>query len=150
MHFKSSSALGAVLLFLAMGVLAQESRDPTVPPSVGGAMGSNNGTPSTGTEGLSVIVRDGKSHLVVGTRLVAPGQKAGQFKVERITETEVWLREGKELRKLPRFTGIQRSVAKPAPACVAAAKKAKSGKAIKAKPVSNTPPLVAPCEGSQP
>lgn len=150
MHFKSFSVFGAVLLFLALGVQAQDLRDPTVPPSEGGSLGSNGGAPSTGTEGLSVIVRDGKPYLVVGTRLVAPGQKTGQFKVERITETEVWLREGKELRKLPRFTGIQRSVAKPAPACVPAVKKAKSGKAIKTKPVSNTPPLVAPCEGSQP
>jgi hypothetical protein len=62
-----------------------------------------------GTDGISVIVRDGKSWLVVGTRLVAPGQKTGAWVLERITETEVWLRDGKQLRKLPRFAGIQRS-----------------------------------------
>jgi hypothetical protein len=28
--------------------------------------------------------------------------------IERINETEIWLRKGKELLKLPRFSGIER------------------------------------------
>ena len=50
-------------------------------------------------------------YLVDGTRLYGVGQKLGAFRIERISETEVWLRNGKELRKLPRFAGIQRKVA---------------------------------------
>jgi hypothetical protein len=57
-----------------------------------------------------VIVRDGKAGLVQGTRVVFPGQKWGNSTLERITETEVWLRDGKTLRKLARFGGIERKL----------------------------------------
>ena len=147
---KFLSVVGSGLLLLGLVASAQELRDPTLPPSEGGGMGASGGAALIGTEGLSVIVRDGKPYLVVGTRLVAPGQKVGQFKVERITEAEVWLRDGKELRKLPRFAGIQRSVPKPADACVGKAKKGKSATPHKPHTSAKTPPPIAPCEGYQP
>ena len=40
---------------------------------------------------------------------------AGAFTVERIGETEVWLRNGKELRKIQRFSGIERHTATERP-----------------------------------
>ena len=58
--------------------------------------------------GYSIIVRDGKPFLAVGTRLYAQGQTLGAAVVERISETEVWLREGRELHKVSQFAGIQR------------------------------------------
>jgi hypothetical protein len=63
---------------------------------------------------MAVLVRQGVPYLVVGTRLYAKGQKVGQARIERITETEVWLREAGALRKVPVFGGIQRQVSKPA------------------------------------
>jgi len=60
---------------------------------------------------LSVMVRDGKSFVVKGTRLYAQGQMLGTARIERIAETEIWLREGKQLHKVQLFSGINRRVA---------------------------------------
>lgn len=89
---------------------AQSLRDPTLAPVEAGVAGVPAAANSLRVESGSanVIVRDGRAHLVVGTRLYAQGEKLGQARIERITETEVWLREGGELRKVPRFAGIER------------------------------------------
>lgn len=107
-----------LLVLLSLGVHAQVLRDPTLPPSeLGAGAGSKTSVGPLGSEGMAVLVRDGKPFLVVGTRLYAPGQNVGSARIERITETEVWLREGKALRKVPRFTGIQRSAVATTPTC---------------------------------
>ena len=135
-------ALAAWGCLAAMALHAQEYRDPTTPPPEAKAT-AQPGAAAAPAPGMAVVVQDGKPHLVVGTRLVAVGHKVGNAKLERITETEVWLREGKQLTKVPRFSGIQRSVAKPAVPCVAPSTKART----RSKPVV-TP--AAPCEGVQP
>lgn len=122
-----------VVLSVAMPLRAQE-RDPTQPPAEAGAMVNGPGgavQSPWGTEGMVVLVRDGKRFLVVGTRLYAPGQKVGQFQIDRITETEVWLREGGVLRKVPRFSGIERKETAVAPQGAASAPKAKAAKTTK-------------------
>jgi hypothetical protein len=99
---------------------AQPLRDPTVPPpaaggvALGAAPGAASTVPSIQPGGMAVLVRDGVPYLVVGTRLYARGQKVGQASIERITETEVWLREAGVVHKVPVFGGIQRQVSKPA------------------------------------
>jgi hypothetical protein len=93
---------------------AQGMRDPTLPPAgaVGAPVSDASGRPAAPDTGpVAVIVRDGQPYLVVGTRLYAQGQMLGGARVERITETEVWLREGKTLHKKPIFSGISRTVA---------------------------------------
>jgi len=100
---------------------------------------------------MSVIVREGKSWLVVGTRLIAPGQKTVPWVLERITETEVWLRDGTQLRKVQRFAGIQRSnVAASTAGCaktVATIEKPQRGvKAPKAAPAPTM--ATAPCDAT--
>jgi hypothetical protein len=131
---------GMVMAWLALGqvlgpVQAQEVRDPTQAPPEAVASGSGAkpkaNTLGLGSEGVTVLVRDGKPFLVVGTRLYAPGQKVGQYKIERITETEIWLQDGALLRKVPRFTGIVRSASATAPAAAASAPKVKPAKKIK-------------------
>ena len=121
----TSSAIHSLLLslvvlnMLSVGAHAhaQGQRDPTVPRASSGL--SAYGTPGDALAPTldagppSVIVRNGKPFLVVGTRLIAQGQKLGDARVERITETEIWLREGDQLRKVPRFAGIQRQTSKP-------------------------------------
>ena len=90
---------------------AQALRDPTVPPAGAGlaspALDAKSGGVAPGA--MTIIVRDGRPYLAVGTRLYAQGEKLGQARVERVTETEVWLREGGVLRKIQQFPGIQRS-----------------------------------------
>lgn len=144
----------AVLLGLAGGLLpvvglqAQALRDPTVPPA--GVVASDApaiadaGTPVAGA--MSVIVRDGRPHLVVGSRLYAVGQVFGQTKVERISETEIWLREGATVRKVPMFAGVQRNrAASPSSACGAV-------KSIRTPSTEATPrsPRTITCDPAQP
>jgi hypothetical protein len=45
--------------------------------------------------------------------LYGVGKVVDGYKIERITETQIWLRKGKELRKVPRFSGIERKVSNP-------------------------------------
>ncbi|NCN97245.1 MAG: hypothetical protein GW928_07315, partial [Rhodoferax sp.] len=108
-----SAALGCsqvgcgIGLMLALGLftplLAQSLRDPTVPPAAvtPAAAGDAHGVVTVQSGAVAVLVRNGTPYLVVGTRLYAKGQKVGLASIERITETEVWLREEGSLRKVP-------------------------------------------------
>jgi hypothetical protein len=90
---------------------AQVVRDPTaVPPEAAPSSGTAAAGTSWSVDGLGVVVREGKPYLVSGTRLYGVGQKLGQFRIDRITETEIWLRSGNEVRKMPRFSGVQRKI----------------------------------------
>ncbi|MEN9438125.1 MAG: hypothetical protein RIR09_2780 [Pseudomonadota bacterium] len=109
--------LPALMVLCGLAPALAQERDPTEPPAQ--VFGADSGTTSTspktpwGSEGTAVVVRDGKSYLVVDTRLYAVGQKVGPWRIERITETEVWLKDGALLRKMPRFDGIERRQAVP-------------------------------------
>ena len=97
---------------------AQAQRDPTMAPAsagqpgVSGAVGDARAAVAE-ADPMTVIVRDGRSYLVVGTRLLAAGQKLGAARIERIGETEIWLREGGVLRKIQRYPGVRRVPATP-------------------------------------
>lgn len=150
MQLKFPSIFLALMLLVTLCVHAQDARDPTLPPpEVGVAPGAAAASP-LGDEGIAVIVRDGKSFLMVGTRLYSPGEKVGLLRVERITETEVWLRDGQALHKVPRFADIQRSVTRPLPACATdAAQPEKGKKPSKIKEKAAKPkaaPKVVPCD----
>lgn len=110
--WSSGVLLGLALLWCSGRADAQVPRDPTVPPAeVGfadGVAGAGANPLSAASGAMTVIVRDGRPYLVVGTRLYAQGEKFGQVRIERISETEIWLREGGVLRKVPQFQGIQR------------------------------------------
>lgn len=103
-----------VILFHAWPLYAQDDgRDPTVAPPQTNVTGPVAG----GVEGMTVMVRDGKPYLVVGTRWYATGDKVGVMRVDRISETEVWLHDGVKLIKVPRFAGIERTAVKVKPVC---------------------------------
>lgn len=103
--------LGFMLAVPSLG--AQPLRDPTQPPGMGGAGGA--AAPARTSRGAwPVVVVDGRAHVAVGTRLYAEGQMLGKARIERITETEVWLREGRELRKVPLYAGVVRRNVPPA------------------------------------
>lgn len=148
---------GAALLAVVAAVAtahAQEVRDPTLPPGEPGTVAGGAAVPAPAA-GNTVIVRNGKPYLVVGTRLVGVGHMVGQARLERITETEIWLRENGAVQKLPRFAGIQRR-ASVATACGVAAPQpvpataAPSRPAAKRKPQALVAPAALPCEGAQP
>ena len=153
-HWASSVVVALTLVCFALYGQAESLRDPTLaPPEVSGPDANPALSNPLGVEGMAVVVREGKSYLVVGTRLYAPGQKVGQLRVKRITETEVWLHDGSELRKVPRFSGIQRKVTVAAAPCEQAApaepatsiSRSKSRSKSKSKA---TPPVV--CDSTQP
>lgn len=105
--------LGGVLCSLATAGIAQNLRDPTVPPveaGIGSPAHGGSVSPDTVQGPMSVIVRNGQAYVMVSTRLYAQGQKLGRARIERISETEVWLREDGVLRKVSQFPGIQRRV----------------------------------------
>lgn len=142
------------LLLCALSVSAQEGRDPTVAPGESAAV-----SPVTlGEEGMTVLVRDDKPYLVVGTRLYAVGEKVGVMRVDRITESEVWLHDGRAQIKVPRFAGIERRAVMAKPACAPAAgapvtvasAPAPAKAAKKTVRASAPPPVTAPCEDTQP
>jgi hypothetical protein len=128
--------LAWAISMIGLPAVAQGARDPTVaPPETSSATAT--ATP-VGVEGMTVMVRDDKPYLVVGTRLYGPGDKVGAFSVERITETQVWLRDATKLIKVPRFAGIERKSLPPEPQCEPTP------------PDPNTPTTVAPCEDTPP
>lgn len=153
----------ALLLHTALPVVAQDaSRDPTVAPGDTGATAQS----PAGVEGMTVLVRDERPYLVVGSRLYAPGDKVGNLRVERITEQEVWFHDGSALIKVPRFAGIARKTIVAKPQCSTPSAKAGSNLSAKTRanhtkttknrakrtsPVAatSTPPAVAPCEDTQ-
>lgn len=155
-------ALAWALLPFVLPLAAQEGRDPTVAPGESAAVGPT----SMGEEGMTVLVRDGKSYLVVGTRLYAVGDKVGVMRVDRITESEVWMHDGRALIKVPRFAGIERVAVQSSPACstvtaapgspASAPVAAKAAKKVQRVPAAspvlapNPPPAAAPCEDTQP
>lgn len=158
------TGLALVAVLLANPLAAQESRDPTVAP---GETGSTASQTPTGVAGSTVVVRDGVPYVVVGTRLYAPGDRFGNMRVERISETEVLLHDGTALVRMPRFAGIERKVVAAKPACAAAqptrpakaARKSSAGRVNKAKKsvaspphvqAMKPPPAAAPCEDSPP
>ena len=104
----------AMAMLLCGSALAQ--RDPTRAPEIdatarmSGAPKSK-AAPDLGDLGLTLLVREGTPYLASGTRLYAVGQTVGAYKIERIAESEIWLRNGKELHKIPRFNGIERRAA---------------------------------------
>ena len=93
----------------------QDLRDPTLPPAdktlagaraVGTTLGIDPGS-------LALIVRSGRPYVLIDRLLYAQGQKVGPVLIERITESEIWLREGGVLRKVIPFSGIQRRTVAP-------------------------------------
>lgn len=147
-------ALAAVLSVMLLPFASAQDqtpiqRDPTVAPT---EVEAGGGQAPAAAPGYAVIVQDGKPHLVVGTRLVPVGQKVGNARLERITETEIWFREGGQLRKEARFAGISRTVARPPVVCAAVRAKPKTKQAQTAKKPQSprAATTAAPCQGAQP
>ena len=131
--FLACAAL-ALLLCVPLAHAQGAGRDPTVAP--GETAGVSSPT-TAGVEGMTVLVRDGKPSLVVGTRQYAPGDRVGTMRLQRITEKEVWFHDGTALIKVPRFAGIERKTIAAKPLCAVNAKR-------------SPPSAVAACEDTQP
>ncbi|MDH5709602.1 MAG: hypothetical protein OEY75_10855 [Hylemonella sp.] len=114
----------AALLAWCGASFAQGRVDPTIPATGLGQSDSRSDAKSRPrhvaiqTE-MTIVVIDGQPHLAQDGRLYAQGQQMGRSKIERITETEIWLRQGGRLRKITFFSGVTRRVlAAETTACV--------------------------------
>lgn len=112
--------LAVTLVALSAATLtAQPLRDPTLAPAAAHASGDGTSQAKKAPElavdtgNVAVLVRDGTPYLVWGTRLFAVGQSVGSARIERITESEIWLREAGKLNKIRVFQGVERQVSLP-------------------------------------
>lgn len=88
-------------------------RDPTIAPSAENRNPAPAGEPEWATAKISTIAVNGRPYVMVGSRLRGVGDKLGSAKIERITETEVWLRDGKNLKKINLHPGVNQIASKP-------------------------------------
>ena len=88
-------------------------RDPTQPPAAllapRPSSPSSSGDDDIGTQ-LSILRVNGKPHIMWGSRLLVVGDKLGRYRIERIADAEVWLRDGKELKKIKPYANLVRQV----------------------------------------
>ena len=112
----------ALLLAMAGCAALAAERDPTLAPPAAFASTATTGEPGTpakpvlpSMDGAAVLVQGGKPLLLLGAKSYAEGQKMGPYTLERIGETEVWLRDGKTLNKIHIFSGIERHTATERP-----------------------------------
>ena len=106
-----------VLFFASSQIAAHSQRDPTLPPPLPKVGIASSGPVETliGIESgaMTIIIRDGRPHLLIGSLFYTQGDTIGSVLIVRITKTEIWLSEGGILRKVPLFTGIQRRTVEP-------------------------------------
>ena len=113
---KLSWLIALVLYFGFSLVNAHSQRDPTVPPPFSEAeLAAIASETSIGIESgdMTIVVRNGLPYLVIGNLFYTEGDTIGPVRIERITETEIWLSEAGILRKLSMFPSIQRRTVEP-------------------------------------
>jgi MSHA biogenesis protein MshK len=103
--------LGACLcVFALMPVAHAEAlQDPTRPPAaLDRAAESGTGAAVTGPVLQSVLISPRRTMATISGRTVKVGDKVGEARVIRISETEVVLRNGRDLETLKLFPGIEK------------------------------------------
>ena len=113
---KLSWLIALALCFGSSLVNAHSQRDPTVPPPFSEAeLAAIASETSIGIESgdMTIVVRNGLPYLVIGNLFYTEGDTIGPVRIERITETEIWLSEAGILRKLSMFPSIQRRTVEP-------------------------------------
>ncbi len=104
--------IGALcLLWTALPAGAQSLSDPTRPPaSFGAALETSTEKAVSGPELQSVLISPTRRVATINGQSVRVGDKYGEFKVMRITENEVVLRNGSDKQVLKLFPQIEKQV----------------------------------------
>ena len=104
-------ALAGVLSGTSASAVAQGLADPTRPPAaLGMEQMAEAGTAPAGPVLQSILISQRRAEAIVSGRVVRVGDKVGDAKVARITETEVLLREGKNLQVLKLFPNVEKQL----------------------------------------
>ena len=118
MSIFAKSIVTAACFFWLMSsmVMAQTTIDPTRPPD---SIGTGHGGAIPATSGpvlQSVMISEHSKMAIISGQTVKLHQKFGEFRLVKISETEVILQNGKEQQVLKLFPDIQKkSVSKSAP-----------------------------------
>jgi MSHA biogenesis protein MshK len=102
---------GLLLLIFAVtsNVLAESLSDPTRPPaSLGFAQDANPQAPASGPVLQSVLISSGRKVAIISGQTVVPGGTYGDAKVVNITEGQVTLLSGNNLRTLKLFPSMEK------------------------------------------
>lgn len=98
--------LAYLVLAVAPAVAAAELADPTRPPA---AIGSTSRAADVGGPVLqSVLIAPGRREAMINGQTVKVGHTIGDARVEKIAESEVVLRNGKDLQVLKLFPSIEK------------------------------------------
>ena len=98
-----------LLMFAATPVgFAETFLDPTRPPASLGLAQAGPVTPSPGPVLQSVLISPGRMVAIISGKTVSLGEKFGEARVVKITESEVLLRSGTDLQTLKLFPGIEK------------------------------------------
>ena len=96
-------------LSMAAPAMAQSLADPTRPPA---SQGNGDAMPvATGPVLQFVLIAPGRSEAVISGQTLKLGEKVGDAQIIKITETEVVLRNGKDLQTLRLFPNVEKQPA---------------------------------------
>jgi len=102
--------VAALVCASGLPAFAQALADPTRPPGASSAEAGGQGV-ATGPVLQSILVSSRRAEAIISGHTVKAGDKVGDAKVVKITETEVVLREGRDVQVLKLFPNIEKQPA---------------------------------------
>ena len=100
--------VAACFLMAAVSVMAETLTDPTRPPMVLNPALSGVPAANAGPTLQSVLVSNGRRVAIISGKEVRVNGKFGESRVVRITDTEVVLRNGREVQTLKLFPDVEK------------------------------------------
>lgn len=98
-----------LLMFAAAPVgFAESFADPTRPPASLGLAQEGISAAASAPVLQSVLISPGRMVAIISGKTVSIGEKFGEARVVKITETEVQLRDGTNVQTLKLFPGIEK------------------------------------------
>jgi len=106
-------AATAILMALAGSAVvhAQGLPDPTRPPALIESAGEQNASASAGPVVQSILISPTRRIATINGQTFKPGDKYGEARVVKITESEVVLRNGQEMQTLKLFPQVEKQTA---------------------------------------
>lgn len=109
--------LAGVLLLLALTSQAQALQDPTRPPNVSTMpVAEGKAAEPVGPQLQSVLLSPQRKVAVISGQSVRLGEKYGDARLVRLTDSAATLRRGRQEQVLQLFSGVHKTYGQPAPA----------------------------------
>lgn len=112
-------AAAATLPASAQLLAGAAPRDPMVPPAIARPALGTNAAPDAALEPpptpRQLLIVDGRRYVVEERRRYGVGDRLGTARIDRITESAVWVREAGNVIRLPLFGGVVKRPAAETP-----------------------------------